>query len=113
MLLGRISAEIAHHAASYSRCGPIRTRFIVAAWRNSPTPHPMRAGACYIVMQIRELQLPEQYRPLRGVEYDELIELGVFQGERIERQRILFCESHWSMLIFRCSRNLKYGSLIA
>jgi hypothetical protein len=49
----------------------------------------MREGACYIVMQIRELQLPEQYRPLRGVEYHELVELGVFQGERIERQRIL------------------------
>jgi hypothetical protein len=31
-----------------------------------------------------ELALPEQYRPLRRVEYDQLVELGVFQGERIE-----------------------------
>ncbi len=31
-----------------------------------------------------ELQLPENYRPLRRVEYDKLVELGAFQDERIE-----------------------------
>lgn len=30
------------------------------------------------------LALPETYRPLRRVEYDKLVELGVFENERIE-----------------------------
>jgi Uma2 family endonuclease len=31
-----------------------------------------------------EGELPEEYRPLRRAEYDKLIQLGVFQDERIE-----------------------------
>ncbi|HVW23813.1 MAG TPA: Uma2 family endonuclease [Polyangiaceae bacterium] len=31
-----------------------------------------------------DVALPEQYRPLRRVEYDQLVALGVFQDERIE-----------------------------
>src|SRR5690349_19277278 len=55
------------------------------ATRRRSVPIPLRGCySCPAGERVMAVALPENFRPLRRVEYDKLVELGVFKEERIE-----------------------------